>query len=127
MINIQNPDITLERMKQIVDFHKPFDKGFLFTFGNRYNENDHFKVAIYDLIVVPYIQFLEEGTIFSQKHVGFIRNKTVGAISANMISNQALVSRNQSMSSQLSTGVIEHLKGYGRAGGRYDKYIGLVG
>ena len=125
MINITNPEITLSRMREIVDYHKPFDTGYFFTFGNRYNENEHFKVVTYDLVTVPYIQFLEEGTIFSQRHVGFIREKTVQAITANQISNDALVSRNQSLSNQISEGVLEHIKGYGRAGGRYDKFIGI--
>lgn len=116
-----NAMITLDEMRSIIDSYKPYDTGYLFMFGNRYNETEHFQVAIYDLITVPYIQFLEEGTKLSQRHVGFISDKTINAI--NNATASSLLSadkNNQKRSSMISQGVLEHTKAYGREGGRYD-------
>ena len=116
--------LTLSEMRDTVDFYKPFDTGFLLMFGNRYNENEHFQVAIYDLLTVPYIQFLEEGTQFSEKHKGFISVKTMDGLRSRNISSQVMQNQAISRSTQISQGVLEHIKGYGRAGGRYDVFIG---
>ena len=124
--NIVDATITLSDLRTIVDANKPFDTGFLFNFGNRYNENGHYMVAIYDLITVPYIQFLEEGTRFSQKHVGFISQKTVGQINAGVQNIDTLEQKNVQRTSLMSQGVMEHIKKYGREGGRFDKYIGIT-
>ena len=124
--NVVDATITLSDLRTIVDANKPFDTGFLFNFGNRYNENGHYMVAIYDLITVPYIQFLEEGTRFSQKHVGFISQKTVGQINAGVQNIDTLEQKNVQRTSLMSQGVMEHIKKYGREGGRFDKYIGIT-
>lgn len=122
-----NAMITLDEMRSIIDSYKPYDTGYLFMFGNRYNETEQFQVAIYDLITVPYIQFLEEGTKFSQRHVGFISDKTVNAINnATASSLMNADKNNQKRSSMISQGVMEHIKGYGREGGRYDVQSGVI-
>lgn len=127
-ININQKDITLEAARTIVDANKPFDTGYLFTFGNRYNETNDYIHIIYDLNVVPYIQFLEEGTQFSQRHVGFISADTVGQINAYVSGMDLSDSQkfNNQRTSLISQGVMEHAKGYGLAGGRYDKLIGIT-
>lgn len=124
--NIVDATITLSDLRTIVDGNKPFDTGFLFNFGNRYNENAHYMVAIYDLVTVPYIQFLEEGTRFSQKHVGFISQKTIGEINANIQNIDTLEQKNVKRSSLMSQGVMDHIIKYGREGGRYDKHVGIT-
>ena len=122
-----NAIISLDDMRTIIDSYKPFDTGYLFTFGNRYNENEHYQVAIYDLITVPYIQFLEEGTKFSQRHAGFISQKTVTAINNANASALMKADKNvQSRTSMISQGVLEHVKGYGQQGGRYDVRSGVI-
>lgn len=121
---VSDHTLTLSDMREIVDYNKPFDTGYLLTFGNRYNENEHFQVAIYDLLTVPYIVYLEEGTKQSTKHQGFITQKTMNHLRSRNVSSQAMSDQTQSRSSQISQGVLEHIKGYGRAGGRYDIFIG---
>jgi len=124
--NVVNATLTLSDLRTIVDANKPFDTGFLFNFGNRYNDNGHFMVAIYDLITVPYIQFLEEGTRYSIKHKGFISNKTVGQVNAGVQNIGRLEQKNVDRTSLISQGVMNHIKNYGREGGRFDKYIGIT-
>jgi hypothetical protein len=124
--NVVNATLTLSDLRTIVDANKPFDTGFLFNFGNRYNDNGHFMVAIYDLITVPYIQFLEEGTRYSNKHKGFISNKTVGQVNAGVQNIGRLEQKNVDRTSLISQGVMNHIKNYGREGGRFDKYIGIT-
>jgi hypothetical protein len=124
--NVVNATLTLSDLRTIVDANKPFDTGFLFNFGNRYNDNGHFMVAIYDLITVPYIQFLEEGTRYSTKHKGFISNKTVGQVNAGVQNIGRLEQKNVDRTSLISQGVMNHIKNYGREGGRFDKYIGIT-
>ena len=121
---LSDHSLTLSDMRQIVDYNKPFDTGYLLTFGNRYNENEHFQVAIYDLLTVPYIVYLEEGTERSKKHQGFISIKTMNHLRSRNVSNQVMADQTQTRASQISQGVMEHVKGYGRAGGRYDIFIG---
>lgn len=124
--NVQTDTLSLSDLRTIVDANKPFDTGYFFTFGNRYNETSQYKVAIYDLNTVPYIQFLEEGTRFSEKHKGFISQKTVGQINAGVQDMSKLEARNTTQSTFISQGVMEHVKGFGRAGGRYDRFIGIT-
>jgi hypothetical protein len=121
---VSDHTLTLADMRQIIDYNKPFDTGYLLTFGNRYNENEHFQVAIYDLLTVPYIVYLEEGTQRSTKHQGFITQKTMNHLRSRNVDQQAMSDQTQKRSSQISQGVLEHIKGYGRAGGRYDIFIG---
>lgn len=124
---VTNAMISLSEMRQIIDNYKPFDTGFLFMFGNRYNETPQMQVAIYDLLTVPYIQFLEEGTKLSTRHQGFISKKTVNAINSATQESVAAASKNvQSRSSMISQGVLEHTKAYGRQGGRYDVQSGVI-
>lgn len=124
--NVVNATLTLSDLRTIVNANKPFDTGFLFNFGNRYNENGHYMVAIYDLVTVPYIQFLEEGTAFSTKHQGFISQDTVGQVNAGVQDISKLEQKNIKRSTLVSQGVMEHIRGYGREGGRYDKYVGIT-
>jgi hypothetical protein len=121
---VSDHTLTLADMRQIIDYNKPFDTGYLLTFGNRYNENEHFQVAIYDLLTVPYIVYLEEGTQRSTKHQGFITQKTMNHLRSRNVDQQTMSDQTQKRSSQISQGVLEHIKGYGRAGGRYDIFIG---
>lgn len=124
--NVVNATITLSDLRTIVDANKPFDTGYLLSFGNRYNDNGHFMVAIYDMVTVPYIQFLEEGTRYSTKHQGFISVKTVGQINAGVQDISKLEQKNIDRSSLISQGVMDHIKKYGREGGRFDKYVGIT-
>lgn len=124
--NIRNDSLTLGELRTIVDSNKPFDTGFLFNFGNRYNETNEYMVAIYDLNVVPYIQFLEEGTKYSNKHQGFISIDTVGQINAGVQDMGILESKNMKRSSLISQGVLEHTINFGQQGGRYDRFIGIT-
>jgi len=124
--NIVNDTISLGELRTIVDANKPFDTGFLFMYGNRYNETAEYMVAIYDLNTVPYIQFLEEGTAISTKHQGFISVDTVGQINNNIQGLDVLESKNVDRSSMISQGVLEHTKNFGQAGGRYDKILGIT-
>ena len=124
--NIVNDSLTLGELRTIVDSNKPFDTGFLFNFGNRYNETNEYMVAIYDLNVVPYIQFLEEGTKYSNKHQGFISVDTVGQINAGVQDMGILESKNMKRSSLISQGVLEHTINFGQQGGRYDRLIGIT-
>lgn len=124
---ITNSMISLSEMRMIIDNYKPYDTGYLFMFGNRYNETPQYQVAIYDLLTVPYIQFLEEGTKLSTRHQGFISQKTVNAINSATQQSVAAASKNvQSKSSMMSQGVLDHLKAYGRQGGRYDVASGVI-
>jgi len=124
--NIQNKTMTLGEVREIVNANKPFDTGFLFMFGNRYNETENYIVAIYDLNTVPYIQFLEEGTQYSDKHQGFISQDTVGQINAGVQDIDRLQQKNVQRSTLISQGVMEHTINYGAAGGRYDKIKGIT-
>jgi len=124
---ITNAMLSLSELKAIVDNYKPFDTGYLFMFGNRYNETPVMQVVVYDILTVPYIQFLEEGTKFSTRHQGFISKNTVNAINSATQQSVVAASKNvQSKSSMISQGVLEHTKAYGREGGRYDIRSGLV-
>lgn len=124
--NVVNETISLSTIREIVNANKPFDTGFLFQFGNRYNETEAYKVAIYDINTVPYIQFLEEGTRYSDKHKGFISIDTVGQINAGVQDIERLEQKNVRRGSLISQGVMEHTINYGQQGGRYDKFVGIT-
>ena len=70
--------LTLNEMRMIVTANMPYDTGFMSLAGARYSENAHFMVTRYDIERVPYIVFNEEGTIYTEKNKGFIREQTVG-------------------------------------------------
>ena len=70
--------LTLNEMRMIVTNNMPYDTGFMFMSGSRYQENAHFMVAKYDTERVPYIVYNEEGTVYSTKNQYFIREQTVG-------------------------------------------------
>lgn len=124
---VTNSLISLSELRTIVDNYKPYDTGYLFMFGNRYNETEQMQVVVYDLLTVPYIQFLEEGTKLSTRHQGFISKLTVNAINSASVESIAAASKNvQKRSSMISQGVMDHIKGYGRQGGRYDVASGVI-
>lgn len=62
----------------IVTSNMPYDTGFMSQNGARFFENEHFMLCKYDIERVPYIVYQEEGTRFSTKNKGFIKNKTIG-------------------------------------------------
>lgn len=127
--NITNKgNMSLDTIRMIVDAEKPFDTGYLYSFGNRYNETPQYKRVIYDLLAVPYIQFLEEGTQRSKKHVGFISQNTITRINMGASSSDisALTDVQRDRNNMVSQGVLEHIKAFGQAGGRYDKFVGIT-
>lgn len=78
--------ITLSDMRFIVDAYKPYDSGYMFLNGNRYNENNTMISAIYDTVAVPYIWYQEKGFRhyksgkFIKVNQYFIQEDTVNAL-----------------------------------------------
>lgn len=70
--------LQLNEMRMIVTSNMPYDTGFMSVNGARFFETAHFMLCKYDIERVPYIVYQEEGTIYSTKNKGFIRNKTMG-------------------------------------------------
>lgn len=58
----------------------PFDKGNMMENGWAYFDTPYQFIAIANTNGVPYIVFNEEGTVYSQKNKGFIRNKLTGQL-----------------------------------------------
>ena len=71
---------SLDDLRLVVGSNMPYDTGFMFLAGANYYENEHFMMAQYDMNAVEYIYYNEYGTIYTQKNVGFIAEKTVGEI-----------------------------------------------
>jgi hypothetical protein len=130
-MNVIQGWLAPETMRHIVDVNKPYDKGYMFIFGNRYIIEPSFMKATYDLIAVPYTRWQEEGTKFFDGNANFISNNTVTELNqaaiyhAAGITNEAIGFRDaaRAKSSMISNGVLEHVKGYGQEGGNYNAYI----
>jgi len=125
--------MTLEIMRQIVQNNMPFDTGFMFTFGARYNETNQYLVVYYDTIAVPYIVYNEEGAR-GNPNKGFISVKTVNElnwVAANISSgaaNEHLAQVNdvgKLRSSMIQQGVLDYAFDYpSGVGGTRDDYVG---
>lgn len=125
--------MTLEIMRQIVQNNMPFDTGFMFTFGARYNETEQYLCVYYDTIAVPYIVYNEEGAR-GNKNKGFISVNTVNElnyVAANLGNNivQNHLSQINDLSKARSTmvqaGVLEYAYDYpSGVGGTRDDYVG---
>lgn len=117
--------------RHIIDVNKPYDKGYMFIFGNRYIINDEYTKATYDLIAVPYTRFQEEGTKFFDGNKDFIRLNTmaelnqVASFHAAGVTNEIVGFRDaaRARASMISNGVVEHIRDYGVEGGSYNAYI----
>lgn len=110
-------------MREIVKANVPYDTGFLFTFGTRYNETDQYLICTYDVVAVPYITYLEEGTQRSQKHKGFISVKTIAALNSFAFAGTEDI--NMERSSMVTKSVVEHIIKHGKkGGGPYERYTG---
>lgn len=72
--------LTLNEFRMIVQDNMPYDTGYMFLNGARFFETDSYLLCKYDINRVPYIVYNEEGTIYTQKNKGFIKQKTVGAL-----------------------------------------------
>lgn len=125
--------ITLEIVRQIVQTNMPYDTGFMFMFGARYNETEHHLVVYYDTIAVPYIVYNEEGAR-GNPNKGFISVNTVNEISfvqANISSKtvqnhlSGINDVSQLRSSMVSNGIYEYAYDYPQgSGGERDVYVG---
>ena len=125
--------ITLEIVRQIVQTNMPFDTGFMFTVGARYNETEHHLLVFYDTIAVPYIVYNEEGAN-GNRNKGFISVNTVNEISyvqANLTSAtvqnhlSGINDVSQLRSSMIQSGVFEYVYDYpSGVGGDRDVYVG---
>ncbi len=125
--------ITLEIVRQIVQSNMPYDTGFMFSFGARYNETEQYLVVWYDTIAVPYIVYNEEGAR-GNRNKGFISVNTVNEINyvaANL--NNGIVQNhlsgigdlNKIRSSMVQAGVLEYAYDYpSGVGGARDDYVG---
>jgi hypothetical protein len=117
--------------RHIIDTNKPYDKGYMFIFGNRYTQSNDYTRATYDLIAVPYIRYQEEGTKFFDGNKDFISLNTVSELNqaaafyAAGVTNELVGFRDatRARSSMISNGVMEHIKNYGTEGGNYNAYI----
>jgi hypothetical protein len=125
--------ITLEIVRQIVQNNMPFDTGFMFTVGARYNETEHHLLVFYDTIAVPYIIYNEDGAN-NNPNKGFISVNTVNEISyvqANL-SSQVVQSHlsgindvSKLRSSLVQNGVYEYVYSYpSGVGGNRDDFVG---
>lgn len=125
--------ITLEIVRQIVQNNMPFDTGFMFTFGARYNETEEYLLVYYDTLAVPYIVYNEEGAN-GNPNKGFISVNTINEISyiqanlSNKIVQNHLSGLNdvgRLRSSMIQSGVFEYAYDYpSGVGGDRDVYVG---
>ena len=72
--------MNLNEMRMIVQSNMPYDTGFMFMSGAKFQENNHFIICRYDTETVPYIIYNEEGTKYTEKNKGFISKQTVGEL-----------------------------------------------
>lgn len=124
--------ITLEMARHIVGANMPYDTGFMFTFGARYNETEHMIAIWYDTISVPYIHWNEIGAN-GNRNKGFISKKTVNEILHMHTLDEAGLNsflsdardKVQLRSSMIQQGVYEHVKQHGEfGGGPFELYVG---
>ena len=62
----------------VVTSNMPYDTGFMSLNGARFFETNAFLLCKYDIERVPYIVYNEEGTIYTTKNKGFIKQQTIG-------------------------------------------------
>jgi len=77
--------MDLETMRLVVTTNMPYDKGFMFMAGAKFFETEHFMLCKYNTERVPYIIYNEEGTIYTTKNKGFIRDRTIGDLNRHLI------------------------------------------
>ena len=70
----------LQEIREIVGGCMPYDTGNMFLRGARYVETALYYQVQYDLALVPYIFYQEEGTVFFDGNKGFISRDTVSEI-----------------------------------------------
>lgn len=125
--------MTLEIMREIVQHNMPYDTGFMFTFGARYNETAQYVTVWYDTIAVPYIVYNEEGAR-NNPNKGFITEKTKTELEfvASNLQNRVvqrhlsgILNKNKLRSSMVQQGVVEYAYDYPQGvGGNRDAYVG---
>lgn len=76
-------------MRNIVLANMPYDTGFMFLEGASFYETNAFLLCRYEITRVPYIVYNEEGTVYTTKNQGFIRDKTVGDLNRHASYKQA--------------------------------------
>lgn len=119
--------ITLSQMRETVKRNLPYDTGFMYMFGNRFNETEFYVLCYYDSTAVPYIVHNERGHN-NNPNKGFISIKTVDALNS-IVANNGVVSLqeaervNQDRAQSVSQGVMEYLRTYQKASGlTYEHY-----
>ena len=124
--------ITLEMVRHLVGKNMPYDTGYMFTFGARYNETEHMIAVFYDTNAVPYIHWNEIGAN-GNPNKGFISIDTVNDINYlaalnkdgqdnHLVDAQKKV---QLRSTLIQQGVLEHAQEHGEfGGGPYELYVG---
>lgn len=124
--------LNLELVRDVVKANKPFDTGFMFMFGARFNETENYLCVYYDSTAVPYIVHNELGHR-NNPNEGFISVKTVGALnllagqlaSGDVSQLQQIRDHNRLQSSLISNSVMEYLTSYGKVAGlTYEHYTG---
>ena len=81
--------LHLKEFRNVVLENMPYDTGYMFLEGCSFYETNSFLLARYEITRVPYIVYNEEGTIFTTKNKGFIREKTMGDLMRHASYNQA--------------------------------------
>lgn len=124
--------INLDMVRDVVKANKPFDTGFMFMFGTRFNETAEYLCVYYDSTAVPYIIHNELGHR-NNPNKGFISTKTVGALNvlaAQIASNDLSMLNNvqdynRIQSGLISNSVMDYLTSYGKVAGlTYEHYTG---
>lgn len=109
----------LNDIRNIVVSNMPYDTGNMFMRGARFIETDLYWQVVYDLNLVPYIYYQEEGTVHSTKNKGFISKKTENELQ-NLIAmrmngmTEPYVPKNDNIRTRaqmVSAGVIENIRG----------------
>lgn len=124
--------ITLEVARHIVGKNMPYDTGYMFTFGARYNETEHMIAIYYDTNAVPYIHWNEIGAN-GNPNKGFIANDTVNELNYVIQLDEfdlnthltGVQKKVQLRSTLIQQGVLEHASVHGEfGGGPYELYLG---
>ena len=130
MFNV--PVMDFSTFRNIIDTNKPYDKGYMMIFGNRYTVSNDLTKATYDVDAVPYITYQEEGTKFFDGNKGFISENTVTELNqvatykSHGVSQEgvAFEDATRARQSMISQGTLSHVKSHGKQGGSYNDYIG---
>lgn len=119
-------------VRHVVGDNMPYDTGYMFTFGARYNETEHMIAVYYDTNAVPYIHWNEIGAN-NNPNKGFISDKTIDAINflvhmddgTRQLNLSFVRDRVQLRSTLIQQGVMEHAQVHGEfGGGPYELYVG---